>query len=130
MGYEILKESNRKLLRTAAVIALEHHERHDGGGYPQRLKGDDIHLFSRIVSASDVFDALISDRIYKAAWEPEKVFMLFREERGRQFHPDVVDAFFEGLDEIMEIKEKFKDVFDETEGSVFPPEIDKEYKDE
>jgi len=115
MGFEILKESNRKLLRTAAIVALEHHERHDGQGYPQKLKGDEIHPFSRIVSASDVFDALISDRVYKAAWEPEKVFALFREERGRQFHPDVVDAFFDGLDEIMEIKERFKDVFDEIE---------------
>ena len=115
MGFEILKESNRKLLRMAAIIALEHHERHDGQGYPQRLKGDEIHPYSRIVSASDVFDALISDRIYKAAWAPEKVFALFREERGRQFHPDVVDAFFAGIDEIMEIKELFKDEFDAPE---------------
>lgn len=109
IGFEILKDSNRKLLRTAAIIALQHHERHDGAGYPNKLNSEEIHPFARIVAAADVFDALISYRVYKPAWEPEKVFALFREERGRQFHPDVVDAFFEGLPEIMEIKELLDD---------------------
>ncbi len=111
VGFEVLRQSNRRMLNVAAEIAHQHHERHDGRGYPQGLSGEQIHPFARIASLADVFDALISDRVYKKAWEPERVIALIKEERGRQFNPDVVDAFLNKLDLIMEMKEKYKDIF-------------------
>ncbi|OQY53594.1 MAG: hypothetical protein B6245_22630 [Desulfobacteraceae bacterium 4572_88] len=82
IGYNILKNSGRQLMKTAALIALQHHERCDGKGYPNGLKGDEIHIFGRIVEIIDVFDALSHDRIYKEAWELERILALFREEHG------------------------------------------------
>ncbi|WP_419777229.1 HD-GYP domain-containing protein [Malaciobacter marinus] len=111
IGYEMLKHSNRPLLKTAAIIALQHHEKWDGTGYPNNLKEDKIHIYGRITALADVFDALGSDRCYKKAWENEKIFKLFKEERGKHFDPKLVDIFFDHLDEFLKIKETFKDSF-------------------
>lgn len=108
-GYNMLKNSNRELLQIAAIVSLEHHERFDGKGYPNRLKGEEISMYGRITTIADVFDALGSDRVYKKAWSDEKIFALFKEERGKQFDPQLVDIFFEHLDEFLAVREKFHD---------------------
>jgi PAS domain S-box-containing protein len=106
LGYEMLKGSSRELLKTAAIIAYEHHERWDGKGYPRGLEGENIHIYGRITAIADVFDALGNDRCYKKAWPLDKILSLLREERGKQFDPKVVDVFFENLDEILDLNEK------------------------
>lgn len=111
LGYDMLCHSQRPLLKMAATVAYEHHEKWNGKGYPQGLSGEDIHIYGRITALADVFDALGSDRCYKEAWNDEKIFTLFKEERGEHFDPKLVDIFFEHLDEFLVIREKFKDVF-------------------
>ena len=108
-GYEMLKCSNRPILKTAAIVAYEHHEKYDGTGYPRGLKGNDIHIYGRITAVADVFDALGSDRVYKDAWEDEKIFELFKEERGKHFDPKLIDIFFEHVDEFLEVRNILKD---------------------
>lgn len=114
LGYNILKNSDRRLLQAAAIVAHQHHERWDGKGYPKGLKGEEIHLYGRITAIADVFDALGSDRVYKKAWPDEKTFAYFKEERGKQFDPKLIDLFFKHLDTILEVREKFRDVFPEA----------------
>ena len=109
LGYEMLKHSNRPLLKTAAIVAYEHHEKWDGSGYPRGLSGEKIHIYGRITALADVFDALGSDRCYKKAWDDEKIFNLFKEEKAKHFDPTLVDIFFEHLDEFLKIRETFKD---------------------
>ncbi len=109
IGYNILKNSGRQLMKTAALIALQHHERCDGKGYPNGLKGDEIHIFGRIVEIIDVFDALSHDRIYKEAWELERILALFREERGKHFDPCLMDLFMDNLDEFVAINRQYPD---------------------
>ncbi len=104
IGGEILGTHTDALLSVASVIALEHHERWNGNGYPNGKKQEEIHLFSRIVALADVFDALTSVRPYKEAWSVEDAVKLVKEERGQHFDPKVVDAFIAGFDQIMEIK--------------------------
>lgn len=111
LGYEMLKHSNRPLLKMAAVVANEHHEKWDGSGYPRGLSGENIHIYGRITALADVFDALGSHRVYKQAWDDERIFNLFKEERGKHFDPKLVDIFFEHLDEFLKIRETFKDKF-------------------
>ncbi len=109
IGYEILKNSRREIFRIAAIVALQHHEKWDGTGYPQGLKGEDIHIYGRITALADVFDALSHKRIYKPAWEIEKVVDYIKSERGKQFDPKIVDAFIENLDEFIEINNHYVD---------------------
>ena len=109
IGHSVLEGSDRKLLKAAAIVAHEHHEKWDGRGYPGGLKEENIHIFGRITAVADVFDALGSDRAYKKAWDDEKIFNLFREERGRHFDPKLVDLFFENLDKFLAIREKYKE---------------------
>ncbi len=111
LGYEMLKHSNRALLKTAAIVAYEHHEKWDGSGYPRGLSGENIHIYGRITALADVFDALGSDRCYKKAWDDEKIFNLFREEKAKHFDPKLVDIFFENLDEFLKIRDSLKDVY-------------------
>ncbi|MFU8770761.1 MAG: HD-GYP domain-containing protein, partial [Desulfotignum sp.] len=87
-----------------AVMALEHHERYNGTGYPKGLKGDDIHIAGRIAAIADVFDALTSERPYKKAFSLEKAFDIMAEERGKSFDPEILDAFFSIKKEIIEIR--------------------------
>lgn len=112
LGFEMLKSSSRALLKTAAIVAYEHHEKWDGSGYPRKLAGEDIHIYGRITALADVFDALGSDRVYKKAWEDEKIFDLFKEERGKHFEPKLIDLFFEHKEKFLKIREKFADRFD------------------
>jgi len=110
LGYDMLKSSHRPLLQLAATVAYEHHEKWDGSGYPRRLSGEDIHIAGRITAVADVFDALGSDRVYKKAWEDERIFNLFREEKGKHFDPTLIDLFFENLEEFLKVRDQFKDV--------------------
>lgn len=109
LGYEMLKGSQRELLKTAAIVAYEHHEKWDGSGYPRGLNGENIHIYGRITALADVFDALGSERCYKAAWEDEKVFAFLKEERGKHFEPKLVDIFFDNLDLFLEVRDTFRD---------------------
>jgi response regulator RpfG family c-di-GMP phosphodiesterase len=108
-GYEILSSSTRPLLQAAAIIALTHHEKWDGTGYPYQLAGEDIHIYGRITAIVDVFDALGSERCYKEAWEMSKILAFFKSEKGRHFDPKLVDIFFQHLDEFLKIKIEYSD---------------------
>eukprot|EP01029_Cantina_marsupialis_P002979 TRINITY_DN128357_c0_g1_i1.p1 TRINITY_DN128357_c0_g1~~TRINITY_DN128357_c0_g1_i1.p1 ORF type:complete len:254 (-),score=56.34 TRINITY_DN128357_c0_g1_i1:8-661(-) len=110
IGYDMFKYSKRPILQAAAIVAKEHHEKYNGKGYPNGLKGEEIHIFGRITAVADVFDALGSDRVYKKAWDDEKIFKLFMDEKGEHFDPKIIDIFFNNLDEIFKIRERFKDV--------------------
>jgi putative two-component system response regulator len=95
IGADILAGSSSALIQLAAVIARSHHERWDGTGYPDGLRGEEIPLAARISAVSDVFDALLSPRPYKPAWPLDAVLAELRDQRGRQFDPALVDAFLE-----------------------------------
>ena len=109
IGYKILKGSNRPILKAAAIVAYRHHEKWDGSGYPNGIKGEDIHIFGRITALADVFDALGSERCYKKAWDLEKILKLFKEEKGKHFDPKLVDLFLNNLDKFLLIRDKFQD---------------------
>ncbi len=109
LGYDMLKGSDKSILKVAAIVAHEHHEKYDGSGYPGGLKGEDIHVYGRITAIADVFDALGSDRCYKKAWDDERIFNLFKEEKGKHFEPKLVDIFFENLSEFIKIRDTFRD---------------------
>lgn len=108
-GYDILKDSESELLQTAAAIALGHHEKYDGSGYPNGLRGDDIPLFARICAISDVFDALTSVRPYKRAWAIMDAVTFMRGGRGAHFDPALMDAFDRALPLIVEAKHIYAD---------------------
>lgn len=109
VGHEVLVGSERPLLKAAAIIAKEHHEKFDGSGYPLGLSGEDIHIYGRITAIADVFDALGSDRVYKKAWELEKILQLFHEEKGKHFDPRLVDLFLNNLNEFLVIRDRYID---------------------
>jgi len=109
LGYEMLKHSNKPILKAAAIVANEHHEKWDGSGYPNATSGENIHIYGRITAVADVFDALGSERVYKKAWELEKILALFKEESGKHFDPRVVELFLNNLEIFLEIRNKFKD---------------------
>ncbi len=108
IGAKILKGSKVGVIRMAERIALTHHEKWDGSGYPLGLKGDRIPLASRIVAIVDVFDALISERPYKKPFPLEKVFEILKEGEGTHFDPRMVKAFFDSQDEILTIAQQNK----------------------
>ena len=109
LGYKMLKNSNKDILKAAAIVANEHHEKWDGTGYPNATNGEDIHIYGRITAVADVFDALGSDRVYKKAWELDRILELFKQERGKHFDPKLVDLFLDNLDEFLEIRDKYRD---------------------
>jgi len=130
LGARLFRDARSDFDEIAAEVALNHHERWDGKGYPGYIdvnngeaqpgkidehgraigkKGEDIPLYGRIVALADVYDALCSKRVYKEAWEEDKVLEVIREERGKQFDPDVVDAFFEQLEVIRSIAQRYPD---------------------
>jgi putative two-component system response regulator len=98
-GVKILTKSNNKLLQLAEVIALTHHERWDGSGYPRGLKGDEIPLVGQIVAVADVFDVLMSERPYKKAWSLEQALEEITKHSGRWYSPRVVEAFWQVIEE-------------------------------
>jgi putative two-component system response regulator len=104
VGARILEGSLSDVLRVGSEIALTHHERWDGAGYPHRLAGPAIPLHGRICAVSDVFDALTSDRPYRAALPVDTAFEMLEAERGRQFDPDVLDAFLADRGEVVAIR--------------------------
>lgn len=109
IGYDLLGNSERDILRTGGLISLQHHEKWDGSGYPKGLRGDEIDLCARITSLADVYDALSSERVYKEAWPEEKVLSYIRQNSGTHFDPKLVDLFFECFKEIKEIQDNFSD---------------------
>ncbi|XPV69705.1 MAG: PAS domain S-box protein [Halarcobacter sp.] len=109
LGYKILKDSNRDILKAAAIISYHHHEKWDGSGYPRGLKEDSIHIFGRITAIADVFDALGSDRCYKKAWPLDKILQFFKDQKGKHFDPELVDLFMNNLDSFLEIRNKYID---------------------
>lgn len=113
LGYDILKHSDRELLQVAASLAYEHHEKWDGSGYPQGLKGEQISLVGRITALADVYDALVSRRCYKEPWPEDDVHALLRDEKGKHFQPELIDAFFRSLPAIREIYTRYRDDADE-----------------
>lgn len=110
IGYDMLKGSKGEMMKVAAIIAKEHHEKYDGTGYPEGLSGEDIHLYARIVAIADVFDALSSERIYKPAWSYEQIKEHFKNERGKYFDPILTDTFLSHYEDFIAIREKYSDV--------------------
>ena len=113
LGYEMLKHSKRPIIKAAAIIAHQHHEKYNGKGYPQGLKEDEIHIYGAIVAIADVFDALGSDRVYKKAWDDERIINLFIEETGEHFHPVLANLFLANFEKFIKIRDRFKDICDE-----------------
>lgn len=106
-GYEILNKSNRPIMKAAAIVALQHHEKWDGTGYPQGLSKDNIHVYGRIAAVADVFDALSHKRCYKEAWPLQRVVELFKAESGHHFDPAFVAIFLSNIEEFEGINKLF-----------------------
>ncbi len=115
LGYEMLKHSDRPILKAAAIIAHQHHEKYNGRGYPNGLKGDEIHIYGQITAIADVFDALGSDRVYKKAWSLDKILKLFHEEKGEHFNPQLTEIFLNNIEAFLEIRERFADQVESVE---------------
>ncbi|MET0855529.1 MAG: HD domain-containing phosphohydrolase [Telluria sp.] len=109
VGLSILDGSSRPILKAAAVIAHQHHEKYDGTGYPQGLKGLDIHPYARIVAVADVFDALSHKRCYKEAWPIEQVVDHLREVAGHHLDPQYVELLIANIDQAVEINRRWPD---------------------
>jgi len=107
MGARILAGSSSPLLSMAEEIAISHHEKYDGSGYPYGVMGENIPLVGRIVAIADVFDALLTPRVYKPAFDLDNTLTIMKEGKGKHFDPNLVDAFFDILDEILTIKEDY-----------------------
>jgi len=109
IGYELLRHSERPILKAAAIVAGQHHEKWDGSGYPEGLAGEDIHLYGRITALADVFDALGSERVYKKAWPLEQILELLNEQSGHHFDPALVKLFQQNLPVFLKIRDEFRD---------------------
>jgi putative two-component system response regulator len=121
-GYQILSGSQSELLQMAAAIALTHHERWDGDGYPRGLRGDQIPIEGRVAAVADVFDALLSDRAYRQAMPVDEAVEIVSEGRGTHFDPQVVDVLLENLAEILAFREVVESPGIPKEGAI--PEAD------
>ena len=105
IGFEILRDSQSKFVQLGAQVALRHHERWDGSGYPDGLRGEEIPLHARIVALADVFDALISERPYKPAWSHDDTVAYIRENSGKLFDPACVESLFRDMDQVRMIEQ-------------------------
>ncbi|MBC3764361.1 DUF3369 domain-containing protein [Neptunicella marina] len=103
IGYNILKNSKRPVIKAAALIARDHHEHWDGQGYPRGLKGEEISVFSRITAIADVYDSLRSQRVYKESWSDAEAQRYMQQQRGKQFDPFLIDIFMQKIDDIEQI---------------------------
>ena len=110
LGYELLKGSASTILQAAAAIAVAHHEKFDGSGYPYGVAGEAIPLFGRIVAVADVFDALTSERPYKKAWPIERARDYIQDGAGAHFDPLCVEAFLKSWREVLSIYEQYRDL--------------------
>lgn len=109
IGHEILKDSPSRYLQLGAIIALAHHEKWDGSGYPHGLSGEDIPLAARIVALADVYDALTSKRPYKEAWSADRAVEYIKDQSGKHFDPRCVKAFLTRLPMILEVQTQLTD---------------------
>jgi HD-GYP domain-containing protein (c-di-GMP phosphodiesterase class II) len=109
IGYGLLKNSDRHILKAAAIVAHEHHEKWNGRGYPRGIAGDQIHIYARITAIADVFDALGSERVYKPSWELDRIMNLFKEERHGHFDANLVDLFLDNIKEFVKIRDAYQD---------------------
>ena len=109
IGRDLLAKSKREILQAATIISGQHHEKWDGSGYPAGLKGEEIHIYGRIGSVADVFDALGSRRCYKEPWSNKQIFDFFIAERERHFDPAVVDWLLENREQMLAIRQQFPD---------------------
>ena len=109
IGHQILANSDRPILKAASIIALQHHEKFDGSGYPTGLIGEQIHIFARIVAIADVYDALSHARCYKPAWPLDKVLAVMKEGSGQHFDPELLELFIINIDQFEAIKETLTD---------------------
>jgi putative two-component system response regulator len=107
LGFRMLSVSQRPLFKTAAIIALEHHEKWDGGGYPHGLKGENISIEGRITAVADVFDALGAMRCYKTARALPEIISVFEEQKGKHFDPHLIELFFAHLDDFIAIRDTY-----------------------
>lgn len=109
IGHAILSGSKSKYMQIGAIISMSHHERFDGKGYPDGLKGTEIPLIARIVAVADVFDALVTSRPYKEAWSTEDALDYIKQQSGSHMDPQCVDAFFTRIDDVIKIKAEYAD---------------------
>jgi putative two-component system response regulator len=107
IGHRILKDSNSAMLELAATIALTHHEKIDGTGYPNGLSGDEIPFEGRVAAIADVFDALTTNRVYRKAYTLGETLKIMKDGRGTHFDPELLDVMFDSLDVVLKIKETF-----------------------
>ncbi len=115
IGYDILKDSPSKFLQMGAVIALGHHEKFDGTGYPNGLSGEEIPIEARIVAIADVYDALVSERPYKHAWSTQAALDYMESISGKHFDPDVFEAFMSQIDAVTKIQGMLPDIRDKKQ---------------
>lgn len=111
IGYEMLKQSSREIFSAASLVAYQHHEKFNGTGYPNQLKGNEIHIFGRITAVADVFDSLASDRVYKKAWDLDSILELMDEEKNKHFDADLVTVLFDNLSQFVKIRDQFRDEY-------------------
>ncbi len=112
IGYDILKKSNRPILKTAAIIAYQHHERWDGSGFPRGLKREDIHPYARITAIVDAFDTLVTTKRHKhTSWSSDKIIKEFKMEKGKRFDPKLTDIFLENIKEFFAILEAYPEEY-------------------
>lgn len=109
IGFDILSQSKRPLLRAAAIVAQQHHEKYDGSGYPQGLMGKGIHILGRITALVDVFDALDTPRPYKKKWQLQDTLAYIQGEKGKHFDPRLVDLLIKHFSHFRKIRDKFPD---------------------
>lgn len=109
IGASILNSERSEIIKMAKIIAATHHEKYDGSGYPKGLKAEEIPIEGRIAAICDVFDALTSERPYKQAWQVEKALDYIKEQSGKHFDPDLSKHFLDIIDEVLVLKEKYKD---------------------
>lgn len=112
IGHSILSDSLSKYMQLGAIIALSHHERFDGNGYPDGLRGSDIPLVARVVAVADVYDALVSVRPYKRAWPDSEALDYIQQQAGTHFDPLCTQAFFEVIEPIKQIQSDYSDDLD------------------
>ncbi len=107
IGANIIGKHDSVLLNTAREIALSHHEKYNGNGYPNKLKGEEIPVMGRITAIADVFDALTTERPYKKAWAVDDALNLIKKEAGSHFDPHLMDFFMDITADILELREKY-----------------------
>ncbi len=113
VGYRLLNNNKAKIMKLAALVALQHHEHWDGHGYPYQLRADEIHVFSRVTAIADVFDALLSERCYKVAWDIHRVIDFFEQQKGKQFDPYLTELLLNNIDHFVEIRNCYPDNLNE-----------------